>query len=93
MWQQQQGNYHYAFNFPGTVFGDQATWELDEFGFLQNPGVLNLYPGSTENTKNTVIGQEEDYPMLWVDESVVNSCSCSWLFANEVMLFDSITEK
>jgi hypothetical protein len=54
---------------------------------------LNLYPGSTENTKNTVIGQEEDYPMLWVDESVVNSCSCSWLFANEVMLFDSITEK
>jgi hypothetical protein len=64
MWQQQQGNYHYAFNFPGTVFGDQATWELDEFGFLQNPGVLNLYPGSTENTKNTVIGQEEDYPML-----------------------------
>lgn len=64
IWPQQQDSYSYGFYHPGTVFDDLTTLELDDFGFLQNPGVLNLYPTSTENAKNAAIGQESDDSIL-----------------------------
>jgi hypothetical protein len=64
VWPPQQDSDPYGFYHPGTVFGDLTTLELDDFGFLQNSGVLNFDPTSIENAKHMAVGQEADDPML-----------------------------
>lgn len=62
--QQQQQQQQNGSCYPGMIFDDITSVERDDFGFLQNPSVVNFYPTSIESAKNTEPGQEDELMML-----------------------------